>query len=342
MIKIAHNENKPDSYDVLMGGKKGFDRFETPLFNRLEKGPNTPQASLFQYPFDVADEPSNDGAAQGGEFDQAAAVTLGAEDMLYGRMQYEKQFFGVAEVTEEDEAYGTDDEDPYLRQLRLALRKMHKSGELIIVGNGESQAGSNVATYKTRGLERVIWDTAGIANQTDTPTIIPAAFRPPAGQVKQVTVTGSDYPFEEADLKAIAEALYGSCDAEVDMQVWCTLKFKNKISSLGVLTPVDSGYSAVRRFNANAADMKVIHKVDTWTGDGATFRFFLNPALRRVTANQKMESLFLDEKYVKLRVRWKPSAKKLSDRGGGDAGVARMLWGVQALPKYLAKVYRDS
>jgi hypothetical protein len=342
MIKISHNENKPDSYDVLMGGKEGFDRAETPLFNRLKKGPDTPNASLFQYPGDVADEPSSAGAAQAGVFDPAAAETLGAEDMLYGRMQYEKSFFGVGEVTEEDDAYATNGEDPFLRQLRLALRKLHKSGELIIVGNGIAQAGSNVASYKTSGLERVIWDTAGIAAQTDAQTVIPAAFRPPAAQVVELTVSNDDYAFEEDDLKSIAASLYTSCDAEVDMAVWSTLKFKQKIASLGVLQPVDSGFNAVRRFNANAADMKVVNKVDTWVGDGATFRFFLNPFLRRNTSAQKMEAVFIDEKYVQLRVRWKPSAKKLGDRGGGEQGVARMLWGLQAVPKYLAKVYRDS
>lgn len=341
-IKVSHNEQKPDVFDVLMGGKDGFDRAETPLANRLRKGPDSPNAALFQYPFDVADEPENTGAAQGGEFSQAAAATLGAEDMLYARMQYYKQFFGVGEVTQGDEGYGTNDEDPFLRQLRLALRKAMKSLELAIVGNGEAQAGSSLAAYKTRGLERIIWDTANIANQTDTATIVPSAFRPPAAQVKQVTVGGGTYAFNESDLTAIANALYGSCDASVDMDVWCTIVFKNLVSAWGNLQKDESGYTQVRRFNMGAADMKITAKVDTWAGDAGTFRFHLDPFLRRNTTDQKAEAFFLDDRYVQLRVRWQPKATRLGNRGGGEQGMVQWLSGVQALPKYLAKVYRDS
>lgn len=342
MIQISNNEQKPDVFDVLMGGKNGWDRTETPLMNRLEKGPDSPHASLCQYPFDVPDEPSNDGAAQAGRFTQAAAETLGNPDMLYCRMQYEKQFFGVGEVTQEDEAYGTNNEDPMLRQMRLALRKLMKSGELIIVGNQEAQAGSNIAAYRSRGLERVIWDTAGIAAQTDTATIIPVAFRPSAAQVKSVTVTGDDYPFEEEDLVAIMNALYASADAKIDMQAWCTIKFKGKVSAWGNLQKDETDYTQVRRFNHNAADMKIIAKVDTWSGDAGDLRLFLNPLLRKNTTNQKAESLFLDEKYVKLRSRWAPKAKRLPEGGAGQEGMSQMMFAVQALPKYLAKVYRDT
>jgi hypothetical protein len=341
-IQVSHNEQKPDVYDVLMGGKSGFDRTETPLMNRLEKGPDSPNAALFQYPFDVSDEPSNDGSAQAGRYTQAAADTLGSPDMLYGRMQYEKQFFGVGEVTQEDEGYAVANEDPFLRQMRLALRKLMKSGELIIVGNQEAQAGSNAAAYKTRGLERIIWNTANIANQTDTATVIPAAFRPAAAQVDEVAVTGDDYAFEESDLVAIANALYSAADASVDMMVACTIKFKGKVSSWGNLQKDVSNYTQVRRFNHSAADMKITATIDTWSGDAGNFRFFLNPLLRRNTTNQKAEALFLDEKYVKLRVRHQPKAMRLPEAGAGHEGVASMMFGVQALPKYLAKVYRDS
>ena len=341
-MKFSHAEQKLDVYDVLMGGKNSWDPAETPFFNRLRKGPDTPNAALCQYPFDAADAPATTGRAQGGEWTQAVTTNRGNEDMLYCRMHYLKEPWGVGEVTQADQGYGTSDEDPAMRQMRLALRAIIKGLDLVAIGNGESQAGSNSAAYQTRGMERILWDTANIANQTDTATIIPAAFRPAAAQVKQVTVSGGDYAFAESDLKAISEAQYTALKAKVKQDVYCTPKFKGKVGDWGNLNPTVTDYTNVRRFNHAAADKTIIATIDTWQGDCAEYRLMLEPFLRYSTSDQKMEAFSVEDRWVTWRTRWAPKAEQVDTRGSGEGGIAYAMMALQVIPQYLFKVYRDS
>lgn len=341
-IVTSLSEIKPDVYDVLMGGDESWDPAETPLFNRLTKGPDTPNAALFQFPYDAPDTPDVTGSAEGGDYTQAATTQKGNADVLYGRMHHKKTYFGVGEVTNGNESYAYAGKDPFMYQMRRHLRYLLNSAETIIVGAQESQAGSGSDAFRTRGLEVWINDTAGIAAQTDTATVVPATFRPAAAQVKTVTVSSDDYAFAETDLAAMANAMWNARKARIDIDGWCTTKLKGKISDWGNLQPNVSNYTLLRRFNHDAESKKIIAVVDVWQGDAGKISLALHPRLRQDTATQLAEGLFLDYRWVQLRFRTAPSAKKLDPQGGGERGVAMMTWGVQCVPKYLGKVRRDA
>ncbi len=221
---------KPDVYDVIMGGDNSWDPSETPLFSGLAKGPDTPNAVLFQFPYDIPDQPSITGNAEGGDWTQAATVTYGGRVDLYGRMHHKKNFFGVGEVSEGNRLYSTNGKDEFTYQLRRSLRFLVKSCEEITVSNSESQAGSGTVAFLTRGLGNWIVDTAGIATQTDTATIVPAAFRPAAAQVVTLTVSGGDYPLLESDVNGAFASVYSVLKDKIDYDIHCKVSFKNKVS----------------------------------------------------------------------------------------------------------------
>jgi hypothetical protein len=333
---------KPDIFDVLMGGDMSWDPSATPLFSALRKGPDTPNAALFQFPYDIPDDPSNTGSAEGGRYAQASTTTYGGRALLYGRMHHKKAFFGVGEVAEGNEVYATNGADEFTYQMRRALRQLVKSMEYLTVGVQESQAGNGTTTFVTRGLENWIVATAGIATQTDTATIVPANFRPAAAQIASLTVTSSDYPLVESQVNNVFNSVYDVLKDKIDYDVHCTSRFKSKVSQWGNLQTNLSGSTQVRRFNQSAESMKIIATIEEWIGDAGKARFALHPWLRFDTAAQYAEALGLDYRFVQYRARTAPKARRLPDAGGGPEGVAEFTMGVQCMPKYLSKWVRDT
>jgi hypothetical protein len=326
---------KPDVFDVIMGD---FDAFETPLYNRLRKGPDVPDAKLFQFPFDVPDSPTNTGSAEGVEYTQAGTTTFGGRDLLYGRCHHQKNFFGVGEVAQGNEVYGTNQSDEFAYQMRRALRKMMKNAERVIIGEQEAQAGNGSTAYQTRGLELWLTDTANIAAQTDSSTVCPAAFRPAADQIVAQEVASSDYSLTEDQITDPFQSIYNALGSRLNLDVFCTTTFKSKVSRFGKLQADVSSFTAVRRFSQDAKDMKITATIDTYHGDCGTARFELHPFLRLDSA-QKANALGLDMRYLQLRVRQAPKAEELPKAGGGRRGTVYQTFGLQCMPKYAAKWY---
>lgn len=335
----TQREIKPDVYDVLLGK---FKPSAAPLFNRLKRLGDSPNATLFQWPADKRDAPSTDGAAEGGRYDQANVVNHGNRDILYGRMHYIKELIGVGEVSEGNQVYATGGKSEFAYEMDGALIKTIDSADYAIVGGQESQAGNKTDAFRTRGLERLIVDTAGIAVQTDSQTQIPAAFRPAASQVQSLTVSGGDYSLTEDMINAPFESVFNVLKAKIDMDVWCTTTFKRKVSKFNLLTPTVADMTVVRRFNQNAADMKVVATVDTYVGDFGTARFDLEPWMRTDTGTQKTEAFGLEMSYGGLRMRTAPGVKTLPDQAAGKEGYTQCMFGLQLTPLFQAAWRRDS
>lgn len=324
---------KPDVYDVLIGE---FDAAECPIFNRIKKGPDSPNAQLFDWPFDAPDTPITTGSAEGTRFAQADAVNHGGRALMYGRMHHYKEIFGVGEVAEGNNVFGTGGASEFAYEMKRALRKSMTSAESVLVGVQENQAGNKTTTFVTRGLQTYIVDTAGIAVQTDTATIIPAGFRPAAAQIVDLTVSGSDYTLTEANITAPFNAIYNALKSKMDLDLYCSAQFMEKVATFGKFIPVATGYNAVRRFNNNASDMKVTAVVDTYVGPTGTARMELHPYLAGVGA-ATAEALGLNLKYCQLRVRKQPAARELPDQSAGREGVVEWTMGLQCTPKFQAR-----
>lgn len=330
---------KPDVYDVLMGK---FKPSAAPLFNRLKRLGDSPNATLFQWPADKRDTPSTTGSPEGRRYDQANVDRHGNRGLLYGRMHYVKEEIGVGEVTEGNEVFGTGGKSEFAYEMDAALLKTIDSADYAIVGGQESQAGNKTDAFRTRGLERLIVDTAGIAVQTDSQTVVAEAFRPAAAQIQSLTVSGGDYTLSEDMINAPFESVFNVLKAKIDMDVWCTTTFKKKVTKFGLLTPTVSDMTVVRRFNQNAADMKVVATVDTYVGDFGTARFDLEPWMRTDTGTQKTEAFGLEMSYGGLRMRTAPSVKTLPDQAAGKEGYTQAMFGLQLTPLYQAAWRRDS
>lgn len=330
---------KPDVYDVLLGK---FKADAAPLFNRLRRLPDSPDATLFNWPADKRDTPSTDGAVEGRRYDQANVVNHGNRDRLYGRMHYIKEEIGVGEVSEGNQVFGTNGKAEYAYEMDAALIKTIDSADYVIVGGQEAQAGNKNDAFRTRGLERLIVDTAGIAVQTDSQTIVPAAFRPAAAQIQSLTVDGGDYTLTEDMLNAPFESVFNVLKAKIDMDVWCTTTYKKKVTKMGLLAPTVADMTVVRRFNQNAADMKIVATVDTYHGDFGKARFDLEPWMRTDTGTQKTEAFGLEMSYGGLRMRTAPGVKNLPDQAAGKEGYTQCMFGLQLTPIYQAAWRRDS
>lgn len=333
-------EQKLDVYDIITGGDDAYDPRETPIFNMLPNGPDSPQAAKFQFVFDAPDTPSNSGSAEGGQWSQAGLTNFGDPSRLYGRMHHQKYLVGAGEVTNGDQGYAMQGLTTFQYQVKRCLRKLVVDAELICMGAGESQAGSTVLAFKTRGLELYILPTSLIALQTDTDTVIESQFRPAAAQVKEVTTGTGDYTFDESDLIAMINAAYTSRNAKVSWDGWVTPRLKSKITAWGNLAPTVNGYTNIRRFNSNADEMKMVTTFQKWIGDGGDVDVDLHPFMRLDTDAQKAEGLFIEKRYQMKRMRRKPMIENMADDAGVKRAYGMMTFGVQCIPKFNGQVRR--
>jgi hypothetical protein len=324
---------KPDVYDVLIGD---FDAAETPLFNRTRRGPDSPNAQLFDWPFDKPDTPVTTGSPEGTRFAQSDAVAHGGRALMYGRMHHYKEAFGVGEVANGNAVFGTDKESQFAYEMSRSLRLAMTSAEAVIVGTQENQAGNKTTEFRTRGLQTYIVDTAGIAVQTDTATVIPADFRPAADQIQELTVAGGAYTLTEDQLTEPFDAIYSALKSKMDLDVFATSAFMKQVANFGKFIPVATGYVGVRRFNSEAEDMKITAVINTYTGPTGTARIELHPYLAGVGTGTA-EALGLNMKYMQLRVRKAPFAEELPDQSAGKEGYTSWTFGLQLTPKYQAK-----
>lgn len=327
----TRGEAKPDVFDVLLGDS---DRRKTPLFDKLKKGPDSPVATLFQWPFERTDDPVTTGSAEGKRFNQDDTEINALPGMLYGRMHYYKATFGVGEVTQKDQIYGLSGASLFAYLLRKAARKALVSAEAVTVGNQEAQAGSKDAAYRTRGIEMLLTATADIAAQTDSATQIHADFRPAAAQVQKMELTGSDYTLTEDILMAPFDAICTALGDKMDLDLHATLAFKKKVSKFGRFVPNLAEHTVVRRFNEDAADKKVTATVDTYEGDAGTARIYYHSMLKRSGTSQTMEAFGVDMRYAQYRVRQAPAGKELGDQSAGPEGVFSWMMGLQMTPKF--------
>jgi hypothetical protein len=333
-------EQKLDVYDVIMGGDDAYDPAETPVFNMLPNGPDSPQAAKFQFVFDAPDAPDNSGSAEGGQWDQGGLTTFGDPSRLYGRMHHQKYMVGAGEVTDGDQGYGMQGLSTFQYQVKKCMRRLVKDAELICIGPQENQAGSTVAQFKTRGLELYILDTTLIALQTDGDTDIEAAVLPATAQVKEVTTGTGAFAFEESDLQAMVNAAYNSRQAKIKWDGWCTTRLKNLISNWGNLAPTVGSYTNVRRFNSSADALTMKTTFQKWIGDAGEVDLDLHPFLRLNTTTQKAEGLFLMKGMQTKRMRRNPSVVKMSDDAGVKRAYGMMTFGLQCIPKYNGQVRR--
>lgn len=324
---------KPDVYDVLLGE---FDGAETPLFNRLKRGPDSPNANLFDWPFDAPDAPVTTGSPEGVVYAQSNAVSHGNRQMMYGRMHHYKQVFGVGEVAEGNKVFGTDSDSQFAYEMRRSLRQALKSGEAVTVGTQENNAGSASANYTTRGLQTFILDTANIGAQTDSPTVIPTAFRPAAGQHQTLTVTSGAYTLTEAQITNPFDAIYNSLKSKIDLDIYATPAFMEQVASFGKFIPVATSYVGVRRFTTEAKDMKITSIIKTYEGPSGTARIELHPFLSGV-GSATAEAIGLNLKYIQYRVRKAPAARELPDQSAGRSGVCEWTMGLQCTPQFQAQ-----
>lgn len=328
---------QPDVYDVL---GPDYNHTTAPIYNRIRKGPDVPDAKLFQYPFRLPVAPTAAGSPEGVLWAAANATTKSNRDLLYGRCHHKTTFFGVGEVAEGNTVFGTNGMSEFDSEMDLHLEFQINSAERIIIGEQESGIGNGSDSFTTRGLELQVLDTSRIALQTDTPTQVAAAFRPAAAQVQELAITASDYDLTEAQLMDPFEAIYNALKADLDLDIFCTTRYKKKVSKFGTFVPTPTDTTVIRRFNQSAADKKVINTVETYTGDCGTARVQKHPYMRQ-DSSQKAEALGVDFRFMMLRMRKAPSATELKTEASGRRGTTEQTFGLQAIPTYMAQWRRD-
>lgn len=337
---IVHSGNqltiKPDVYDVLRGE---IDFSETPIYNRFFKGPDSPDANLFHYGFDAPENPDNAGSEDATEFDPDDADNYGSRANMYGRMQHYNRKFGVGEVAQGNQAFNTGGRDEYAYQMKMGMGKCMRSAEYAIVGGQEAQAGSKTVKHRTRGLERQLVTTSMIAVQTDAPTQVPAAFRMVAGALSELTVEDDDYELTEDHINDPLDALWDAMKGKINLDVFCTGRYKRKVSKLSLLQKAADDMVVVRRFN-QTADKKIVTVVEFYEGDSGTCRFQKHPWMMHDAETQASEAFGLDFRYGCLRMRQAPKAEPLGKTSAAKNGMILHTFGLQYVPKMGARWLR--
>jgi RNAse (barnase) inhibitor barstar len=222
----------------------------------------------------------------------------------------------------------------------MGMGKCLRSAEYVLVGGQEAQAGSKTVKHRTRGFERHLVPTSLIAVQTDAPTQVPAAFRMVAGALSTLDVVDDDYALTEDDINDPLDALWDAMKGKINLDVFCTGKFKRKVSKLSMLQKAETDMVVVRRFN-QTADKKIVTVVEFYEGDSGTCRFNKHPWMRYDTETQESEAFGLDFRYGCLRMRQAPKAEPLGKTSAAKNGMITHTFGLQYVPKMGARWMRS-
>ena len=324
---------KPDIFDAV----DDTDLANTPIFNQIEKA-EPPENDFFVWGADAPQTPTLGGSPDNRAW--ASPASRSTRGDLKGRIQHREDDFGVGKVAQGNKVYATGGLSEYDYQAKGAMRLHITSCELTIISAQEAQAGSDSAQFLTRGLELWTTDTANIAAQTDTDTRVAAAFRPKAAACHSLGPTGVANLTSEDDLNAVLSAMATSVNAKVKVHSFCTLEFKQKVSSWGNLVPVEDGFQTVRRFNSDADEKRLGVTIDIFAGDAGMMTLEWHPFMRQ-EASMRAEALLLQWQHLKMRVREMPQNNKdLAKDGTRKRGQIFSTWGLQpGNPRFFGKFY---
>jgi hypothetical protein len=337
LVHGGNQQLKKFAYDDVM---RDEDRAKMPVSTTIRKAGDTDN-TLFHYYSKLF--------VSGSERSTPEATTLAVKRVenrvqLAGRLHHIEEAVEVGMVSNKNKTYGADGLTEYERQRKEVLEDQIKSWERIFCGNGESQDGSNVAAFRTRGLGLFISPDA--TTLTDTNCLIPTAHRSADAACKQLHFNALD-PAEVTnrfvldDLTEVTSALYDVVNGPCDRDVVCTLAFKSAIGRMLDIDKVADGLTKVSRYNGDIQDKRLGYVVEIYVGDTGTLTFRLSTFLPAATeTTDSTEAFVLDWERCWLHVRNVPGFYPVDNVALSKKTAIAGTQGLAVIPRYHGKFTR--
>jgi hypothetical protein len=294
-----------------------LDAHETPISSMLKKG-KEPANPLFGWPVDDLAKPTTEGVPEGKDVDTFQNAGENRK-LVYGRIQRQWRNPMVGEIAENiPDVAGVGRKREYTESVMKKIRELKRDQEAVLGSANESQEGTTVDGYKTRGFQKWISSTA----QTDLP--VAEAYRTPSAAI-DTTATAS---LTEANVQAVMAAIWKKTGKKSRFVMPCGSTLKQRFTNFSQVQPNVSSHTIIRSFNQNAERKAIVASVDVFEGDFGTIE--LIPSIFvGVDSNgdgQDDEGILIDPAFAEIRYNRLPQHRELENKGGGRRGVIDQIF----------------
>lgn len=284
---------------------------EMPFMTQVKKG-KAPTNTLVEYPIDKYDDARSAGVPDGKDAD-AFEDAQANRALVYSRLMKQWRNPMVTEFAEDITAQAGDSGSKFNQAKATKTVELKQDWEKTFLGNQDSAPQSSATVGAVaRGMGSWTQTTA----QADTPTAVPAAYRPSSAQI----YGGAAASFFEDDLRALLQARFENMKQRGDLKGFVGTLIKNQISDFSRFDVISASKVSVRRFEPGSAPIEINTSVDIYHGDYGDVEFFLD----MFVASMK-DGHLIDMNMVELRPGKLPHFEALPNLGGGPRGIVSAI-----------------
>lgn len=295
------------------------DEKQTPFLARVSKG-RTPHNTTLQWTTDKYAAPKLGGVVDGTD---VSTYENHAEQraVLTTYLQTHRREVKVSPLAQEvSDVYGLANEMAEAQAKKLV--ELGRDIEATLLSDQEHQEDDGAQNeYLTRGLGNWILDTTNIAGQSGG-FVVPAAYRPAAGQI----VTTATASLTEENVQDMLKAIYDSTGMN-GRYVWiCGSTLRRRITTMTRFAQYSDSNAAqfTRNFNYDGSSGSVANSVSVFEGDYGVLEVvssnFIGDDGTAPFAEDQGRGMVLDMDKVNLASHKNPTFHPLPDLGGGPRG----------------------
>ena len=351
------------------------DAKETPFMAMVPKG-SAPINALYEWPVDIAEAPDDNAVKDG---DDVTSYTSAQDnyDVMSNRVQWFRRQAKIGKLAQNvQNQAGIKDHYAYAVQKRLLQLK--RDAEVRFCANNIMQDSSTSAVYysaqssanastvnggndanKTRSLGEFL-------NPGTNEAGIPAAYKATDSRVlgeyydwanTAIADTGEDATassLTESQVESVLQAIYEETGKTQNLTFLCGPNLKKRFKDFTQTQFGTANHaSAIRSYNADLKDKRIISTVDVYEGDFGTLELvptlwnaypFTEGKTGTIDADASERSkgtgYVLDMNLLELRFNQLPQVQELPDQGGGRRFAVDMIAGLCVKnPKGLGAVF---
>lgn len=287
--------------------------FKFPFMSMVRKG-EKPKSALLEYPVEKFSDPVTTGVVDEADPDNYASGSEGDATLNARVHTLERAVrIGGHAVTFNEQA-GITPRNVVAKKIAKKLMELKRDGEVVSLGDGESQVDNGTVGNQTRGLVKWAQATA----QTHYP--VDANYLTPAASIDASTAL-ADYTDET--ITAVAQSQFDETgDEDADNVIFAGSRWKRNLSRITFFTRNVTNMTCVRQFTQSVKDKVVLGKVDFLETDFGDYQVRLSQHINAsgdpTSAASKRLAVGGPMEAIELRFGALPYSEKLAKTGRNE------------------------
>lgn len=287
--------------------------FKFPFMSSVPKGPK-PENALLEYAVEKYADPITTGAVDEADPDGFVSGSEG-DAVLNARVHTLELAVRIGgHATTFVHQSGITPRNVVAKKIAKKLMELKRNGEVVCLGDGESQVDNGTVGNQTRGLVKWAQSTVQSHYPVDT------NYLTPAGSIDASTAL-ADYTDET--ITAVAESQFGETgDENAENVIFAGSRWKRNLSRISFYTRNVTNMTCVRQFNQQVKDTVVMGKVDFLETDFCNFQVRLSQHINAsgdpTSAASKRLAVGGPLEYLQLRFAEQPYSEALAKTGRNE------------------------